>query len=206
MDNSAAPSIMAQSRGTHIVLDHSFLPGEAAILVPKTDDGRVVFIIPWQGRTLVGTTDIPVDGPELEPVATEEEIEFLLHYAALYLDRAPRREDVLAAFAGLRPLVKGSAGTTAQLSRDHTLLVSGSGLITITGGKWTTYRRMAQDTVNRAAEVGNLPARPCVTERCKLVGADSTDPRWRQLGATGDEIFDYESRYVGMLHRDLPYS
>jgi glycerol-3-phosphate dehydrogenase len=206
MDDPGAERIMAQSRGTHIVLDHSFLPGEAAILVPKTDDGRVVFIIPWEGRTLVGTTDIPVDGPEMEPVATEEEIDFLLRYAALYLERAPRREDVLGAFAGLRPLVKGSAGTTAQLSRDHTLLVSDSGLITITGGKWTTYRRMAQDTVDRAAQVGRLPSRPCVTERCKLVGADATDPRWRELGATGDEIFEYESRYGGLLHRNLPYS
>jgi glycerol-3-phosphate dehydrogenase len=206
MDDPAAEPIMAQSRGTHIVLDHSFLPGNAAILVPRTDDGRVVFIIPWEGRTLVGTTDIPVDGPEMEPIPSEEEIEFLLRYAALYLSRAPRREDVLGAFAGLRPLVRGNAASTAQLSRDHTLMVSDAGLVTITGGKWTTYRHMAEDTVTRAAQVGNLPARPCVTDRLKLAGAEATDPRWRELGAGGEEIFEYEGRYGGLLHPRLPYS
>jgi glycerol-3-phosphate dehydrogenase len=206
LDDPEAAPIMAQSQGTHIVLDRAFLPGDAAILVPKTSDGRVVFIIPWEGRTLVGTTDIAVSGPEMEPVPSEEEIRFLLRYAALYLSTAPRREDVLSAFAGLRPLVKGSAGSTAQLSRDHTLLVSDSGLVTITGGKWTTYRRMAQDTVTRAAQVAGLPAQPCVTERLKLSGSSSIDPRWRELGATAQEIFDYERRYSGMLHPRLPYS
>jgi glycerol-3-phosphate dehydrogenase len=206
MDDPGAQSIMAQSRGTHIVLDHRFLPGEAAILVPKTSDGRVVFIIPWEGRTLVGTTDIPVDGPEMEPTATEEEIEFLLRYAARYLSTPPRRQDVLAAFAGLRPLVKGNAGSTAALSRDHTLLVSDSGMVTITGGKWTTYRRMAQDAVTRAAHVGGLAERPCVTERLKLVGSGSTDARWRELGATAQVIFEYEAKHSGMLHPRLPYS
>lgn len=206
MDDPNAEPIMAQSRGTHILLDRAFLPGEAAILVPKTADGRVVFIIPWEGRTLIGTTDIPVSGPKMEPVPTEEEIDFLLHYAALYLSVPPRRQDVLGAFAGLRPLVKGSAGTTAQLSRDHTLLVSGSGLVTITGGKWTTYRRMAQDTVTRAAQVGELPPRPCVTESLKLVGSSSSDPRWRELGASAQEIFEYEAAHAGMLHPRLPYS
>jgi glycerol-3-phosphate dehydrogenase len=206
MDDPQAEPIMAQSRGTHIILDRRFLPGDAAILVPKTSDGRVVFIIPWEGRTLIGTTDIPVDGPEMEPVPTEEEIEFLLRYAALYLSATPRRQDVLAAFAGLRPLVKGNAGSTAQLSRDHTLLVSASGLVTITGGKWTTYRRMAQDTVTRAAQVGGLPPRACVTESLKLAGSSSVDPRWRELGATQQEIFEYEGKYTGMLHPRLPYS
>lgn len=206
MDDPSTAPILAHSRGTHIMLDHSFLPADAAILVPRTDDGRVVFIIPWEGRTLVGTTDIPVEGAELEPIPTEEEIEFLLHYAALYLSRTPSRSDVLAAYAGLRPLVRGGTASTAQLSRDHTLLVSDSGLLTITGGKWTTYRRMAQDTVTRAAQVGNLQARPCATERLKLVGAEATDPRWRELGATGEEIFEYEGRYMGLLHPRLPYS
>jgi glycerol-3-phosphate dehydrogenase len=206
MDDPAADTILSHSRGTHIVLDHSFLPADSAILVPRTDDGRVVFIIPWEGRTLAGTTDIPVDRAELEPIPTEEEIEFLLRYARLYLSKQPVRSDVLAAFAGLRPLVRGNTGSTAQLSRDHTLLVSDAGLVTITGGKWTTYRRMAQDTVTRAAQVGGLPARACVTERLRLVGADSTDPRWRELGATGEEIFDYEARYAGLLHPRLPYS
>lgn len=206
MDDPAVEPIMAHSRGTHILLDRSFLPGDTAILVPRTDDGRVVFIIPWQGETLVGTTDVPVDRAELEPVATDDEIAFLLHHAALYLSRAPRREDVLASYAGLRPLVRGNAASTAQLSRDHTLIVSESGLVTITGGKWTTYRRMAQDAVSRAAQVGGLPTQPCVTETLKLVGSNGWDPRWRELGAGREEVYDYEARYAGMLHPELPYS
>ncbi len=206
MDDPHATPIMAQSQGTHIILDHAFLPGDSAILVPKTSDGRVVFIIPWEGRTMVGTTNIAVSGPEIEPVPSEEEIQYLLRYAALYLSAQPRREDVLSAFAGLRPLVKGNAGSTAQLSRDHTLLVSDSGLVTITGGKWTTYRRMAQDTVTRAAQVAGLPARACVTDRFKLSGSSSIDPRWRELGATAQEIFEYEGKYTGLLHERLPYS
>ncbi|HEX6506534.1 MAG TPA: glycerol-3-phosphate dehydrogenase/oxidase [Chloroflexota bacterium] len=206
MDDPTAVPIIACSQGTHIVLDRSFLPGDAAILVPRTSDGRVVFIIPWEGRTLVGTTDIPVDRPEMEPIPSEEEIAFLLRHAALYLSRAPRREDVLSAFAGLRPLVRGTAASTAQLSRDHTLLVSQSGLVTVTGGKWTTYRLMAQDAVTRAAEVGGLPAGPCVTQNLRLDGADATNPRWKELGANDAEIKEYEARYPEPIHERLPYS
>jgi glycerol-3-phosphate dehydrogenase len=206
MDDAAADRVVALSRGSHIVLDAGFLPGEAAILVPRTEDGRVVFLVPWQGRTLVGTTDISVASPELEPVPTPEEIDYLLRYASLYLSRAPGREDVLAAFAGLRPLVRGDASTTARLGRDHAVLVSGSGLVTITGGKWTTYRRMAQDAVDRAAEVAGLPVRRCVTERCALNGSETSDARWREIGASATEIRAYESRYPGTLHSNLPYS
>jgi glycerol-3-phosphate dehydrogenase len=206
LDDRAAEPIIAHSQGTHIVLDRSFLPGKAAILVPKTDDGRVVFIIPWEGRTLVGTTDIPVDHAEMEPAPSEEEIEFLLRYAGMYLSRSPKREDVLSAFAGLRPLVRGNAASTSQLSRDHTLMVSDSGLVTITGGKWTTYRRMAQDAVTRAAEVGGLGPQPCVTQHLQLLGAEGTNPDWREFGATAAEIERYEDRYPGQLHARLPFS
>lgn len=206
MDDPSTEPIVVRSRGSHIVLGHEFLPGKVAILVPRTDDGRVAFIMPWEGRTLVGTTDVPVDGPELEPVPSDEEIDFLLDAAALYLTRAPQRADVLAAFAGLRPLVRRTAASTARFSRDHALLVSDSGLVSITGGKWTTYRLMAQDTVDLAARIGGLPARPCVTERSRLAGAETTDPQWRELGATDDEIVEYEARHSGLVHRSLPYS
>jgi glycerol-3-phosphate dehydrogenase len=206
MDDPDATPITALSRGTHIVLGRNFLPGEVAILVPRTSDRRVVFIIPWEGTTLVGTTDVPVTGPEMEPTPSEEEIQYLLRHAALYLSTPPRREDVLSAFAGLRPLVTGTAGSTAQLSRDHTVLVSDSGLVTVAGGKWTTYRRMAQDAVTRAAQVAGLPARPCVTQRMKLSGSSSSDPHWRELGASSQEVFEYEGRYTGALHPHLPYS
>jgi glycerol-3-phosphate dehydrogenase len=212
LDVPAAQPILTYSRGSHIVLDASFLPGEVAILVPRTADGRVVFILPWEARTLVGTTDIPVPVPEMEPTPSEEEIEFLLEHAGMYLQRAPRREDVLSMFAGIRPLVRGKPDSTTRrvetraYSRDHTLLVSPSGLVTITGGKWTTCRRMAEDAVTQAAQVAGLPPRPCITEHLSLGGTESEDARWQELGATSAQMTDYEARYPGALHERLPYS
>lgn len=206
MDDPEAEPVLSHSRGTHIVLDHSFLPGDTAILIPRTEDRRVVFIIPWEGRTLVGTTDVPVTAVEMEPMVPEDDIDYLLRYASRYLSRVPQRRDVLGAFCGLRPLVKGSAASTAALSRDHVLLVSESGLITVTGGKWTTYRRMAEDAIDRAARSSGLPQRLCVTGTLTLFGAESTDPRWRELGASTGEIEEYDRRYTGSLHPDLPYT
>src|SRR5580658_3596066 len=150
-DPSAAPMI-APSQGIHLVFDRSFLPGESAIMVPHTSDGRVMFAIPWHGHTLVGTTDTPISSVVLEPQAMEQEVEFILSTAALYLAKAPRRGDVLSVFAGIRPLVKaGNNGNTAALSRDHTIHIDECALVTIAGGKWTTYRRMAEDCVDQAA-------------------------------------------------------
>jgi glycerol-3-phosphate dehydrogenase len=142
------------SRGTHIVLEPSFLPGDTAVLVPRTDDDRVVFLIPWRGRVLVGTTDVPVDEPSREPHATLEEIDYLLEHAARFLSRAPSRADVRSAFAGLRPL-PAVAGRSANVLRDHRVEVS-DGLVTICGGKWTTYRLMASDAIDAAARAGSL--------------------------------------------------
>ena len=179
MDAPDSARIIRPSQGVHIVLDRSFLPGDAAIMVPHTDDGRVLFAVPWHGRIIVGTTDTPIEQPVLEPRPREEELEFLLTHAVRYLTKDPAREDVLSMFAGIRPLVvEGDAGAgdarvsrrTASISRDHALLVSDSGLVTIAGGKWTTYRKMAEDTVDRAAEVGGLEARPCPTEELPLRG------------------------------------
>lgn len=170
-DEPAAEEIIALSQGVHLVLPKSFLPGDSAIMVPKTDDGRVLFAIPWHGRALIGTTDTPVTHAALEPRPLPEEIDFLLTHAARYLSKDPRREDVLSVFAGLRPLRKvGGASDTASVPRDHSLLVSQSGLVTITGGKWTTYRKMAEDTVNQAAQVGGLDERPCATAALRLHG------------------------------------
>jgi len=204
LDDPAAPPIIAVSQGIHLVLDQSHLPGETAIMVPSTDDGRVFFCIPWQGRTLVGTTDTPVREASAEPVPVEGEVEFVLKHAGLYLAQQPTDADVLAVFTGLRPLVKGSTEKTSALSRDHTLLSSRSGLITITGGKWTTYRRMAEAAVNVISSVADLPRRACVTGDLRLHGAEGTDPRWRELGATPAEIASYEERYPGGLHPRLP--
>jgi len=183
MDEPDAPPMVALSQGTHLVLGGDFLPGETALMIPRTSDGRVVFLIPWHGRTLAGTTDVPVDAPSAEPMPREEEVSFILEHAGRYLCRQPERADVLSVFAGLRPLVKGR-GRTADLSRDHTLLVSPSGLVTITGGKWTTYRRMAEDAVDAAARVAGLPPRACPTRELVLDGSDAPEGPWRALGAT----------------------
>ncbi len=160
-----AQPIIAPSQGIHLVFDGSFLAGDSAILVPHTSDGRVLFAIPWHGHTLVGTTDTPVDAVSLEPVAQEQEIDFVLETASHYLAKTPTRADVLSVFAGIRPLVReGGQGNTAALSRGHTIRVEKSGMMTVSGGKWTTYRNMAQDCVNHAATLAHLPERACVTE------------------------------------------
>jgi glycerol-3-phosphate dehydrogenase len=196
LDEAGAPGIVVPSQGVHLVFDRKFVPGDSALMVPKTDDGRVMFAIPWHGRVVVGTTDTEIDGASLEPRALPSEIEFLLRHAAKYLDPAPRAEDVRAVFAGLRPLVKpGGYAQTAKISRDHFIGVSAAGLVTITGGKWTTYRRMAQDTVNKAAQVGGLDSRPCTTHELRLhasVGGDAED-RLRVYGSDARGVRDIEA-------------
>jgi glycerol-3-phosphate dehydrogenase len=171
MDNPDEVSIVSPSQGVHLVLPRRFLPGDDALLVPKTDDGRVLFAVPWHGRVVLGTTDTPVTQVSLEPRALPEETEFILKHAAQYLTQAPTPSDVLSVYAGLRPLVRsGKTQKTATLSRDHQILVSASGLITITGGKWTTYRKMAEDVVDRAEGVGKLKQPPCQTQTLKIQG------------------------------------
>lgn len=172
MDDGGAPRIVAASQGVHIVLPRGFLPGNSAIMIPKTDDGRVLFAVPWHGRIVVGTTDTPLDEISPEPRPLPEERRFLMEHAARYLTRDPQPHDVLSIYAGLRPLVKrGDARSTAVLSRDHTIQISDSGLLTVTGGKWTTYRKMAEDVVNRAEEIAQLGEHRCKTESLKLHGA-----------------------------------
>jgi glycerol-3-phosphate dehydrogenase len=167
----AATPLLTPSQGAHLVLDQSFLPGTSAMLVPRTDDGRVLFTIPWHNRVLVGTTDTRVAELAIEPRPLREEIAYLLDHVARYLSRSPLASDVLSTFAGLRPLLRGRiGGSTAKLSREHAVVVSNSGLITITGGKWTTYRRMAIDAVDHAARVGGLAERAATTDRLKLHG------------------------------------
>ena len=167
----AARPMIAPSQGIHLVFDRSFLPGDTAILVPHTSDGRVMFAIPWHNHTLVGTTDTPLSAAVLEPVAMEKEIDFILDTASSYLAKKPSRADVLSVFAGIRPLVRSQdIGSTAALSRDHTIHIDGTGLLTICGGKWTTYRRMAEDCVNQAATLAQLPDSPCMTNHLKIHG------------------------------------
>lgn len=171
MDAPGSEHIIAPSQGVHIVLDKHFLPGEAAILVPHTDDGRVLFAVPWHDKIIVGTTDTPVQEIAAEPRAMPQEVDFILQQISRYLTKPPSRKDIRSVFAGLRPLVKGNSKKTAELSRDHLITVSASGLITVTGGKWTTYRRMAEDTVNTAINRAGLEDRPCQTSWLPIHGA-----------------------------------
>jgi glycerol-3-phosphate dehydrogenase len=187
MDDADAPSTLRPSQGTHIVLDRSFLPGDSAIMIPKTDDGRVLFAIPWNNRVVVGTTDVAVDDARHEPEPTDDEVSYLIEHANRYLDETVGPEDVRSVFAGIRPLVAppDSSGRTSDIARDHQLYVSDSGLVTISGGKWTTYRQMAEDTIDRAAEQGGLPARASVTADLPLHGAHPNADRFGDLAAYG---------------------
>lgn len=212
MDDAEVPNMIAASQGVHIVLDRSFLPGGTAIMVPKTDDGRVLFAIPWLGRTVVGTTDTPVSETSLEPKPLREELEFLLEHAARYLSIDPKPQDVLSTFAGLRPLVRGEAEMegTAALSRDHTLHISGSGLVTITGGKWTTYRKMAEDTIDQAATVAGLDERPSVTADLRIHGHHHNADGFGDLHFYGADapgvlsLIRSQPRFGKLLHPDHP--
>lgn len=171
MAGAEAEPLVTPSQGVHLVFDGSFLPGERAIMVPHTPDGRVMFAIPWHGHTVVGTTDVAIEGATLEPRATEEEIEFILETAGRYLHRKPGRADVLSVFAGIRPLIRPQTGKrTAAISREHTIHIDESGLLTIAGGKWTTYRNMAEDCVDQAAALGGLEERACVTRTLPIHG------------------------------------
>lgn len=167
LDEAKAAPRLRPSQGAHVVVDAEFLPGENALLIPQTDDGRVLFVMPWHGKRLIGTTDTPRDDVPAEPRPFAHEIDFLLETAGRYLSRAPSRADVRSCFAGIRPLIAGE-GSTAGLSREHLVEVSAAGLVTVTGGKWTTYRRMAQEAVDAAEKAGNLAPRSCVTEHLSL--------------------------------------
>ncbi len=174
MDNPEEKPLVRPSQGVHLVVDKSFLGGDDAIMIPKTSDGRVMFGVPWHNRVILGTTDIPVKEFVLEPKALDEEVDFILETAGRYLEKKPQRSDVLCVFAGLRPLAapkhESEDAKTKEISRSHKLLVSPSGLITITGGKWTTYRKMAEDTVNAGIRARKLPFRPCRTKVIKIHG------------------------------------
>jgi glycerol-3-phosphate dehydrogenase len=211
-DDPDARSLVSPSQGIHIVLDRSFFPSESALLIPRTEDGRVLFAVPWHEHVLLGTTDTPVDDVSTEPRPLDEEIDYLLRYASRYLKRAPTRSDILSSFAGLRPLVgSDDESDTASISRDHVVRISKSGLITVTGGKWTTYRKMGEDAIDEAVRIGALTDRPSPTDDLRLHG-------WNRPGATPElldiygsdapqvqEILEAEDRGEERLHYRLPF-
>jgi glycerol-3-phosphate dehydrogenase len=182
MDDEKAESLVALSQGIHIVLDREFLPSDTAILIPRTDDKRVLFAVPWHNKIIVGTTDTPVTQVAAEPTALEEEIDFVIHHIQKYLAKDPVRSDIRSVFAGLRPLVRGQSKTTAALSREHHITISESELITITGGKWTTYRKMGEDVLEIAIPKAGLRESECKTRDLPIHGykkeIDLSDARY----------------------------
>jgi glycerol-3-phosphate dehydrogenase len=205
------PPLIAPSQGIHLVFDGKVLPGGAAIMVPHTSDGRVMFAIPWHGHTVVGTTDTPVENVSLEPRPLDEEIEFVLETASRYLRQPLTRADVRSVFVGIRPLVRsGDATSTAALSRDHLIHIDPSGLITVTGGKWTTWRGMAEHCVNTAALLEHLPEKPCPTRNLNIHGFHRQAERFGSLAVYGSDALHIQDLVHGEpalgepLHAALP--
>ncbi|MFO7767773.1 MAG: glycerol-3-phosphate dehydrogenase/oxidase [bacterium] len=212
MDDPDADRLIAFSQGIHLVLPKKFLPGESAIMVPHTADGRVLFAVPWHDVVVVGTTDTPVDAALLEPEPLDEEVAFVLEHAAKYLEIDPGPEDVLSMFAGIRPLVSpAGVEDTSEISRDHYLVVSPSGLVTITGGKWTTYRKMGEDAIDQAALVAGLEPRESRTRNLRIHGWLKNDSMSSDLYYYGsdlahlDRLIQERPGLGGRLYPSLPY-
>jgi glycerol-3-phosphate dehydrogenase len=214
--DSAAPRMIAPSQGIHLVFDGSFLAGQSAMLIPRTSDGRVLFAIPWYGHTLVGTTETPLAAATLEPIAFEQEVELILSTMARYFAKAPTRDDVLSVFAGVRPLVRASGVANAavlsrNLARDHIVQIDRSKLVTVCGGKWTTYRRMAEDCVDQAAKIAKLPQHLCRTHDLPLHGFEEATPRSDDLAVYGSDAREIQKlirddpRLGARFHLELPY-
>lgn len=208
MEDPGIKPMLSPSQGVHIVVDKKFLPGDSAIMIPRTDDGRVLFAVPWHDHVVIGTTDTAVPEASFEPRALEEEVEFILRTANQYMNPAPTRTDVRSVYAGLRPLVKpADDADTKAISRDHTVVISEGGLITLTGGKWTTYRRMGEDTVNRAEKQGGLPERLTFTPGLHLHGwtEEGGADHWRIYGSDAPRIRQLPGSDT-KLHAALPYT
>jgi glycerol-3-phosphate dehydrogenase len=213
MDHAANNSFLAVSQGTHFVLPRSFFPTNTALMIPKTADGRVLFAIPWHGATIVGTTDEPVDRAIAEPRALAVEKKFLLDHITRYFGHRPGNAEILSVWSGLRPLVRKGGVKTSKLSRDHTIMVSESGLVTVTGGKWTTYRRMGQDTIDHACQVASLPKQRSRTLDMKLHGwtmeSVGTASEWERVYGSDLPMLcalsAEDASLDSLLHPRLPY-
>ena len=218
IDDGTTARMIEPAQGVHLVFDRSLQPSNRAIMVPHTDDGRVLFVIPWHERIVVGTTDKLMKRAELEPRALPEEIEFILRNAGRYLEREPTRADVRAVYAGMRPLVheSGVESATKSISRSHKVVVSASGMVSIMGGKWTTYRRMAEDTMSRVIDVGQLDRRKCETESLRVHGwlarDDAATPSEDWLRVYGSDAVSVrgvcaeQPAWNRPMHPRLPYA
>jgi len=215
LDRPEAAAIVRPSQGVHIVLDRKFLKSDTALMIPKTSDGRVLFLVPWQGKVVVGTTDTSIDTASLEPQALEEEVDFILQTAGKYLQEPPKRSDIRSIFAGLRPLAAPTAGekqSTKEISRNHQIIQSASGLLSIVGGKWTTYRQMGEELIDRAAQLAQLPARPSITANLPLRGYtvyQDPEDRLKMYGSDRHHIrqlMQTQPVLSAPLHPRLPYT
>ena len=201
MDEPNVKDMIQPSQGIHLVVSKEFLPHKYAIMVPQTKDGRVMFAVPWHNKVVLGTTDTMKEKPELEPKALESEVDFILETAGQYLVKQPTRKDILSVFSGLRPLAKpeGDGKSTKEISRHHKVMISQSGLITTIGGKWTTYRKMAEDTVDHAVLIGALPERKCITHNLPIYGYD------QNLDITSDPLAVYGTEKSQLLELEEEY-
>ncbi|RZL46901.1 MAG: glycerol-3-phosphate dehydrogenase/oxidase [Pedobacter sp.] len=214
MNNPNAKKMVRPSQGVHVVLKKEFLNSESALMIPKTADGRVLFAVPWHNHLLVGTTDTPLDEHSLEPRALKEETDFILATATSYFNRKPTEADILSVFSGLRPLAAptdSDGSSTKEISRDHKLIVSAKGLITITGGKWTTYRRMAEETIDLAIKHSGFEPKQCVTQNLKIHGcAKSTDDDYMNIYGTDrkkiEDLLLKQPELAQKLHPNFPYT
>jgi glycerol-3-phosphate dehydrogenase len=203
--------LITHSQGIHLVFDKSFLPTDTAIMIPRTDDGRVLFAVPWHNKIIVGTTDTPVSKASEEPVAMKEEIEFVMQHVTRYLRKDPSYADVRSVFAGLRPLVKSNSKITSAISRDHHIAISDSELISITGGKWTTYRKMAEDVMEIAMYKAGMSDKECVTRNLHIHGYKETTDYTTPLYYYGSDaeaiqsLVKNNSELGEFIHPALPY-
>jgi glycerol-3-phosphate dehydrogenase len=213
MDDPFSKPTIRPSQGVHIVLDNSFLQSNSAIMIPKTDDGRVLFAIPWYGKVVVGTTDTPLDTVTLEPRALDQEIDFILRTAGKYLTRPPDKKDIKCIFAGLRPLAANpdNPAATKEISRRHKITLSSSGLLSIIGGKWTSYRLMAEETIDRAIKAGIMEKKKCLTRKFGFYSNNKhlKSDRLKIYGDQADEIEKIINDYPDLgdlIHPGLPYT
>ena len=211
MDDPAAAPLISHSQGIHLVFDKNFLLSDTAIMIPRTDDGRVLFAVPWHNKIIVGTTDTPVPSATEEPVALKEEIEFVMQHIHRYLKKDPSYHDIRSVFAGLRPLVKSSSKITSAISRDHHISVSDSELITITGGKWTTYRKMAEDVMEIAIHKAGMSDKECVTKNLHIHGYKEKNDYSVPLYYYGtdeagiNDLIKKDNSLAELIHPSLPY-
>ncbi|MDR0710991.1 MAG: glycerol-3-phosphate dehydrogenase/oxidase [Prevotellaceae bacterium] len=213
LDSSTHKKTVTPSQGVHLVFDKKFLPGGYAMMIPKTSDGRVLFAVPWHDKVVMGTTDIMRPTAELEPVPLKEEIDFILNTAALYFETPPQYSDITSMYAGQRPLAAptGKGKSTKELSRGHKIIVSEHKLITIAGGKWTSYRRMAEDTVDRAIRLGLLKAKKCRTKNLRIHGYRPLHNSPHHLYMYGSDepsikaLATFHPEYAAKLHASYNY-